>query len=167
MPQPIIPVSKLSLHESLFDFDKNYSDNSAVQDFAISNRIAESSTQYDSRLIDLLEKINKNEDELITAASSIKTNNKNKYYKVPRNITDNEVLSLKAAGLLTGGGRTVQITERGVIALRNRWLNESNKIKTTRTKNTFDYRTSNNIYNSMAVYKSNNRKISNNNKHKK
>jgi hypothetical protein len=61
-------------------------------------------------------------------------------YKAPFHITDSDILALKTAGLLVGNGRTVNLTERAKVALRDHYLSIEtvNEFRKARSKDRFD-----------------------------
>lgn len=143
MPSPIVPMHSLTAHEGLFGGNNDAPITEGLSDIqalmlGLPQKTA--ATKYEPRVLDILEKINKHEDELITTAANIKMKDGEKYYRVPSEINDNDILSLKVAGLITGNSRTIKFTEKGVVALRSKWLNESNNYRANRTKNKFDIR---------------------------
>jgi hypothetical protein len=55
-----------------------------------------------------------NEDEVISqVAQNISGDKEERAYRVPKEISNNELLSLKAANLVVGTGDTVKITDKG------------------------------------------------------
>lgn len=144
MPRPIMPIHKLESLDGIFD-PQTYEGAgiSDIQNFFLneSSERKASAIKYDDKILNMLETIDKSEDELVTTASSLVSNNKmsEKIYSVPRNIPDNDLLHLKTLGLVTGSGRSVKITEKGVVALRTKWLSEPNTLKTNCAKENFDY----------------------------
>ena len=59
---------------------------------------------------------------------------------VSKEISDNDLLAMKTAGLLTGYGRSVELTERARLALRDHYLSidNVNEFRKQRTKDRFD-----------------------------
>ncbi len=93
------------------------------------------------RHLNLLKTIDKNQDDLVTAASLLNNIKDAKICKVPETISDNELLGLKTAGLVSGNGRSVSLTDRGRLALRDHYLSQDtvNEIRKNRAKSKFDY----------------------------
>ncbi len=93
------------------------------------------------RHLNLLKTIDKNQDDLVTAASLLNNIKDAKICKVPETISDNELLGLKTAGLVSGNGRSVSLTDRGRLALRDHYLSQDtvNEFRKNRAKSKFDY----------------------------
>jgi hypothetical protein len=106
-------------------------------------REAAAKPKYSDETLNLLESIYESVDKLSSAASDYASAHREAsvLYKVPDNINDNELLSLKTAGLIKGMGRTVKLTEIGKTALRDKWLSQENQFKANRTKEKYEYRT--------------------------
>lgn len=150
MPQPIIPVHKLNNHDALFERD--YADDkfdhvagslSSLQSQLLGGGTPEparEAARYNDKTVDSLEVIAKQEEELITAASTIATSGRGQtYYRVPVSISDAELIGLKTDGLVIGNGRVVAFTDRAKTALRDKWLTSENKLKQERTKEVFEH----------------------------
>ena len=75
-----------------------------------------------------------------TAPKAPALNKDGKVCSVPNVISDNDLLSLKTAGLLTGYGRSVELTEKAKLALRDHYLSTDNvnEFRKQRTKDRFD-----------------------------
>jgi hypothetical protein len=145
MPLPVKPVHKLDLHEELFDF-KGLNDSGMsglqLQLLGVTDHDnTKTSARVSERDIQLLEMIDKNVDTITTAAGlALNTRNGDKFCNVPGDISDNELLYLKTAGLLQGYGRNVTLTDRARIALRDHYLNNPvNEFRKARKKNKFNY----------------------------
>jgi len=93
------------------------------------------------RHLNLLKTIDKNQDDLVTAASLLNNIKDAKVCKVPETISDNELLGLKTAGLVSGNGRSVSLTDSGRLALRDHYLSQEtvNEFRKNRAKSKFDY----------------------------
>jgi hypothetical protein len=145
MPLPVKPVHKLDLHEELFDF-KGLNDSGLsglqLQLLGITEQnMTKTSARISDRDIQLLELIDKNVDTITTAAGlALNTRNGDKFCDVPSNVSDNDLLYLKTAGLVQGYGRSVTLTDRARIALRDHYLNNPvNEFRKAREKSKFDY----------------------------
>lgn len=150
MPQPIIPVHKLNNHDALFErdyADENF-DHIAGSLSSLQNQLLGGGTpapnreaaRYNDKTVESLEAIAKQEEELITAASTIATTGRGQtYYRVPASVTDAELIGLKTDGLVVGTGRVVAFTDRAKTALRDKWLTSENKLKQERTKDGFEH----------------------------
>jgi hypothetical protein len=88
----------------------------------------------------MLRAIDASTDEVVTAASQLALNKDGKVCSVPNVISDNDLLALKTAGLLTGYGRSVELTEKAKLALRDHYLSidNVNEFRKQRTKDRFD-----------------------------
>ena len=149
MPSPIKPVHKLDLHEELFDIPYSNEGLSSIQMqlLGVSSDRQATASKLSEKYVNLLAKIDKNVDEVITAAGYL-SNVKNgesvehmdKVCSVPHDISDNDLFALKTAGLVKGHGRAVTLTDSGRIALRDHYLNTPvNEFRKNRTKSKFDY----------------------------
>jgi len=148
MPQPIIPIHQLSNLDSLFnrksdDYDYLAGSLSTVQQQFLGNEPNQkvAANKYSDKIIDHLEAISKEEEELITVAHSLATSGRSGqvYYRVPSSVSDTELIGLKTQGLVVGGGRVVAFTDRAKVALREKWLQSENKLKSQKTKDGFDH----------------------------
>lgn len=146
MPFPIKPMHELEEHNELFGYKQDdRGDISSLQMmFLDGKREAAAKPKYSEDTLNLLETIYNSVDKLTSAASEFASNHREAsvLYKVPDSINDNELLSLKTAGLISGMGRTVKLTESGKVALRDKWLSEENQFEANRTKDKFELRTS-------------------------
>ena len=89
--------------------------------------------------IDLLKIIEQNQDDIVTAANVVNNIRDAKTFVVPKNIDDNSLLALKTAGLISGHGRSVTLTDRGRVALRDAYLKDPvNEFRKARKKDKFD-----------------------------
>jgi hypothetical protein len=63
-----------------------------------------------------------------------------KICKIPNQVSDNDILALKTAGLIKGYGRSVELTDRAKLALRDHYLSQEtvNEFRKSRTKDRFD-----------------------------
>jgi superfamily II helicase len=87
----------------------------------------------------LLKIIEQNQDEIVTAANVVNNIRDAKTFVVPKNIDDNSLLALKTAGLISGHGRSVTLTDRGRVALRDAYLKDPvNEFRKARKKDKFD-----------------------------
>ena len=70
-------------------------------------------------------------------------------------ITDNDLLGLKTSGLLTGYGRSVSLTEKAKLALRDHYLSSetTNEFRKNRTKDKFDLNEAKTVVQSNAKFK--------------
>ena len=110
MPIPIKPVHSLDLHAELFDGPSmeglGLSD-IQIQMLGISNAPKkEASVKLSDKYITMLKAIDQNINEIVTAANIFVNNPETKFCSVPSEISDNDLLSLKTAGLISGNGRT-------------------------------------------------------------
>ena len=144
MPLPIKPVHSLDLHAELFDGPSmeglGLSD-IQIQLLGVSQQPKKAeAAKLSTRYIDMLRTIDASTDELVTAASQLALNKDGKVCSVPNNISDNDLLALKTAGLITGYGRSVELTDRAKIALRDHFLSTENvnEFRKQRTKDRFD-----------------------------
>ena len=144
MPLPIKPVHSLDLHAELFDGPSmeglGLSD-IQIQLLGVSQQPKKAeAAKLSTRYIDMLRTIDASTDELVTAASQLALNKDGKVCSVPNNISDNDLLALKTAGLITGYGRSVELTDRAKLALRDHFLSTENvnEFRKQRTKDRFD-----------------------------
>ena len=104
-----------------------------------SSNVREAKVTVSQRHIDLLKLIEQNQDEIVTAANVVNNIRDAKTFFVPKNIDDNSLLALKTAGLISGHGRSVTLTERGRVALRDAYLKDPvNEFRKARKKDKFD-----------------------------
>ena len=144
MPLPIKPVHSLDLHAELFDGPSmeglGLSD-IQIQLLGVSQQPKKAeAAKLSNRYIDMLRAIDASTDEVVTAASQLALNKDGKVCSVPNVISDNDLLALKTAGLLTGYGRSVELTEKAKLALRDHYLSidNVNEFRKQRTKDRFD-----------------------------
>jgi len=136
MPIPIKPVHNLDLHAELFDIP-NPVQSLGLSDIQIqmlgmnSAPNKKEAGRLSNRDIDILREIEAGNSEVVTASTD---------YKAPFHITDADILALKTAGLLVGNGRTVTLTERAKVALRDHYLSTDtvNEFRKARSKDRFD-----------------------------
>ena len=146
MPLPIKPVHQLEAHDEIFGTKTDETEGlSSLQTMFLdtaSNREA-SKIKYNENTLTMLENIYESKDDIINAANDCITQTREATVcRVPNRISDNELLGLKTQGLVVGSGRAVTLTEKGRIALRDKWLVESNSLRANRTKEKFDIRSS-------------------------
>lgn len=144
MPIPIKPVHSLDLHAEIFDGPSmeglGLSD-IQIQLLGMSTAPKkEASVKLSERYISMLKAIDRNIDEVVTAANLVMNNKDGKICSVPTDISDNDILALKTAGLLNGNGRSVTLTDRAKVALRDHYLStdNTNEFRKARTKDKFD-----------------------------
>ena len=143
MPLPIKPVHSLDLHAELFDTPSM--SNLGLSDIQIQLMGAtpppqKQAAKVGERYMEMLMTIDKNVDEVVTAANQLTHNREAKVCFVPSDITDNDLLALKTSGLLTGYGRSVSLTDKAKLALRDHYLSSetTNEFRKNRTKDKFD-----------------------------
>jgi hypothetical protein len=138
MPQPIVPIHQQETMPILFG-------ESTLPGFQLSEiqtmllypeENIKTAAKYSDNTIDALVNIDKNIDLVVTAF----TESNERYCSVPAEINDNLLLGLKAEGLITGCGRSVKITDKGRIALRDHYLNSKNALRDSRSLEKFDYK---------------------------
>ena len=145
MPLPIKPVHSLDLHSELFDTPSMES--LGLSDIQIQllgvpqNTQQKEASKLGQKYIDLLKSIDQNVDEVVTAANILTYNKEAKVCTVPTEVSDNDLLALKTAGLLTGYGRSVSLTDKAKLALRDHYLSQEtvNEFRKSRSKDKFDY----------------------------
>lgn len=144
MPIPIKPVHSLDLHAEIFDSPSM--EGLGLSDIQVqllgmnSAPKKEASVKLSERYISLLTDIDKNINEVVTAANAAVNNKDGKVCTVPNEISDNELLALKTAGLISGYGRSVSLTDKAKLALRDFYLSAdtTNEFRKSRTKEKFD-----------------------------
>lgn len=143
MPLPIKPVHTLDLHAELFDSPSmeglGLSD-IQIQMLGIVPNKKEASIKLSENYLSMLTMIDKNINEVVTAANSVVYNKEAKVCNVPNEISDNQLLALKTAGLISGYGRSVTLTEKAKLALRDHYLSTetTNEFRKNRSKDKFD-----------------------------
>lgn len=140
MPFPIIPTKELGDHSGIFGAPIDPRTLTKMQQFFLgfpedTSRLA--SVKYDARTIEHLEAIFKNSDADMTKLAEALSDRKEPIFRVPEAISDYDMLSLKTAGLIIGQGRTVGLTDKGIAALRNKWLSAENRRATSKAKGEF------------------------------
>jgi hypothetical protein len=136
MPIPIKPVHNLDLHAELFDIP-NPSQSLGLSDLQIqmlgmaNKPNKKEAGKLSNKDIEILREIESGNSQVVTASTD---------YKAPFHITDSDILALKTAGLLVGNGRTVNLTERAKVALRDHYLSIEtvNEFRKARSKDRFD-----------------------------
>ena len=158
MPIPIKPVHSLDLHAELFDGPSmeglGLSD-IQIQLLGITPTVKREAAKISTSYIEMLRTIDANTDEVVTAASQMALNKDTKVCSVPSDITDNDLLALKTAGLVTGYGRSVELTEKARLALRDHYLstNTVNEFRKGRTKDRFDLEEARSVKASSTKFK--------------
>lgn len=143
MPLPIKPVHSLDLHAEIFDTPSMESlglSDIQIQMLGIVPNKKEASVRLSENYLTMLKEIDKNINEVVTAANSVVNNKDGKVCNVPNEISDNQLLALKTAGLISGYGRSVSLTEKAKLALRDHYLSSetTNEFRKTRSKDKFD-----------------------------
>ncbi len=150
MPQPIVPIHQLNNLDSLFN-NQPESDNydhlmgslSVMQQQLMGGGAPQEKTaaRYSDTIVNNLEAIAQEEEDLITVANSLATSGRSSqtYYRVPKNISDAELIGLKTQGFVVGSGRVVAFTDRAKTALRDKWLVAENTLKKNRVKDGFEH----------------------------
>lgn len=143
MPLPIKPVHSLDLHAELFDTPSMESlglSDVQIQMLGIVPNKKEASVKLSENYLSMLKVIDKNINEIVTAANSVVNNKDGKVCNVPNDISDNQLLALKTAGLISGYGRSVTLTEKAKLALRDHYLSSetTNEFRKARQKDKFD-----------------------------
>jgi hypothetical protein len=159
MPIPIKPVHSLDLHSELFDVPSM--EGLGLSDIQIQllgvNQTPkkEASVKLSERYITMLTDIDKNINEVVTAANLAVNNKEAKICTVPNQITDNDLLALKTAGLISGYGRSVSLTEKAKLALRDYYLSTetTNEFRKARQKNKFDLEEARSVKVSSSKFK--------------
>jgi hypothetical protein len=117
-----------------------------IQLLGLSKPTREAKVIVSQKHIDLLKEIEKNQNDVVTAANMLNNIKDAKVCNVPKSIHDNDLLALKTAGLLTGSGRAVTLTEKGRVALRDAYLKDPvNEFKKARKKEKFDLTEAQNV----------------------
>ena len=144
MPIPIKPVHSLDLHAELFDGPSmeglGLSD-IQIQLLGVSQAPKKiEAAKLNDKYLNMLKSIDANTDALVTAASYVALHKDSTVCGVPTEISDNDLLALKTAGLLTGYGRSVSLTDKAKLALRDHYLSSetTNEFRKNRTKDKFD-----------------------------
>jgi hypothetical protein len=127
MPHPITPIGRIDDIE-LFDTPMN------GEELLMAQSYFKKDTEPKG-LIDMLIKIDKHQDDLITeAATYVSGNPDDKQYKVPTDITDDQLFKLKGSGYVSGTGRVVSFTKKGKDAIKKAYLSTENSFKSSRVK---------------------------------
>lgn len=143
MPLPIKPVHSLDLHAEIFDSPSMESlglSDVQIQMLGIVPNKKEASIKLSENYLSMLKVIDKNINEVVTAANTVVNNKDGKVCNVPNDISDNQLLALKTAGLISGYGRSVTLTEKAKLALRDHYLSTetTNEFRKARQKDKFD-----------------------------
>ena len=138
MPSPIKPVHMLDAHDEIFS-PEQLSSLSDMQSMLLggANNVREAKKKVSSNLVEILGKIYECKDDVITAANKAINDSTQFSYRVPNSVTDNELLTVKAEGLVNGYGRVVSFTQAGNIAIRDHYLKETNQLFANRAKQKF------------------------------
>jgi replication-associated recombination protein RarA len=158
MPIPIKPVHSLDLHAEIFDGPSMEGlglSSIQIQMLGLAPTVKEASVKLGDKYLELLKTIDQNIDEVVTAANSIMNLKDGKVCSVPTHISDNDLLALKTAGLLSGYGRSVELTERAKLTLRDHYLSTetSNEFRKARTKEKFDLNQARSVKASNSKFK--------------
>ncbi|MBS1722384.1 MAG: hypothetical protein JSS66_05195 [Armatimonadetes bacterium] len=132
MPAPIGLVSQQSLWDTAQGHDDFSLSDIQRELLEMGGQPTREAAKVDPQLMGSLERIMRNEADDLTALADAVGQPKH-MYRVPTNVSDYELLSLKTAGMVMGYGRAVHITDKGKEALRMQWLNSSNKHKDLKT----------------------------------
>lgn len=154
MPVPIKPVRDIDNLSGLFEYGtESESDiqrgiselqKAYMSSLPISPEVREASSDkkvYSAHTIEMLQNIHNSVDDVVTAgaeATGVRSNSDGMgLYRVPANISDYDMMTLKAQGLIEGRSRVVAFTKAGELALRNHWFKTPNALIATRTKSRF------------------------------
>lgn len=149
MPIPIKPVHSLDLHAELFDIpvmNQQGLSNLQMMLLGAEEKPTRQAGKLSNRDIDILQQIESDINSVKTASSE---------YRAPNHITDSDLLYLKTAGLLTGHGRSVNLTEAAKVALRDFYLSTetTNEFRKSRTKQKFDLNEAKSVQASTSKFK--------------
>jgi hypothetical protein len=137
MPQPIIPIHQQeSMPITFGESTQPEFQLSELQQILLQATNRPVQKKYSQNALKALEEIDKSIDLVSTAI----TDSNERYCSIPAHLNDETVLALKAEGLITGYGKSVKITDRGRVALRDSYLKSTNALKDSRTSDKFDYR---------------------------
>jgi hypothetical protein len=146
MPLPIQSLNNLPNDNDNVEMSSLGLSDIQIQLLGLSRPTREAKVTVSQKDIDLLKIIEKNQNDLVTAANLVNDIKNAKVFNVPSNIGDGELLALKTAGLLSGSGRTVSLTEKGRVALRDAYLKDPvNEFKKARKKEKFDLEEAKNV----------------------
>jgi hypothetical protein len=143
MPLPIKSLNDQNMNSSILDMPEMSTlglSDLQIQLFGLTQSESREAAKISDRQLVMLKEIDANINEIVTAANQVANIKDCKVCSVPQNITDHDLLSLKTAGLLSGYGRSVTLTDKAKLALRDHYLSQEtvNEFKKVRTKNKFD-----------------------------
>lgn len=146
MPLPIQSLNNLPNDNDNVEMSSLGLSDIQIQLLGLSRPTREAKVTVSQKDIDLLKIIEKNQNDLVTAANLVNEIKNAKVFNVPSTIGDGELLALKTAGLLSGSGRAVSLTEKGRVALRDAYLKDPvNEFKKARKKEKFDLEEAKNV----------------------
>lgn len=146
MPLPIQSLNNLPNDNDTVEMSSLGLSDMQIQLLGLGRPNREAKVTVSQKDIDLLKIIEKNQNDVVTAANLVNDIKNAKVFNVPKNIGDGELLALKTAGLLSGSGRAVSLTEKGRVALRDAYLKDPvNEFKKARKKEKFDLEEAKNV----------------------
>ena len=146
MPLPIQSLNNLPNDNDNVEMSSLGLSDIQIQLLGLSRPTREAKVTVSQKDIDLLKIIEKNQNDVVTAANMLNDIKNAKVFNVPSTIGDGELLALKTAGLLSGSGRSVSLTEKGRVALRDAYLKDPvNEFRKSRKKNKFDLEEAKNV----------------------
>lgn len=143
MPLPIKSLNDQNMNSSILDMPEMSTmglSDLQIQLFGFTQTESREASKISERQLIMLKEIDANINEVVTAANQVANIKDSKVCCVPQNITDHDLLALKTAGLISGYGRSVTLTDRAKVALRDHYLSQEtvNEFRKSRTKNKFD-----------------------------
>jgi len=143
MPLPIKSLNDQNMNSSILDMPEMSTlglSDLQIQLFGFTQTESREASRISDRQLIMLKQIDANVNEVVTAANQVANIKDSKVCSVPQDITDHDLLSLKTAGLISGYGRSVTLTDRAKLALRDHYLSQEtvNEFKKSRTKNKFN-----------------------------
>lgn len=143
MPLPIKSLNDQNMNSSILDMPEMSTmglSDLQIQLFGFTQTESREASKISERQLIMLKEIDANINEVVTAANQVANIKDSKVCCVPQNITDRDLLALKTAGLISGYGRSVTLTDRAKVALRDHYLSQEtvNEFRKSRTKNKFD-----------------------------